>query len=122
MPTINRTPIREKDAEYKHEENSSLFYNSKAWRTLRRFYYDRHPICEECLKHNVITPAEEIHHKRPFLTGKTDEERWSLLLDENNLYSLCRVCHDKLHLKAKRYKLTYIDELTEKEYLEDIYN
>ena len=122
MPTINRTPIREKDAEYKHEENSSLFYNSKAWRTLRRFYYDRHPLCEECLKHNVITPAEEIHHKRPFLTGKTDEERWSLLLDENNLYSLCRVCHDKLHLKAKRYKLTYIDELTEKEYLEDIYN
>lgn len=122
MPMINRTPIKEKVVEYQREENSSPYYNSKSWRLLRKFYYERHPLCEECLKHGVVRPAEEIHHKRPFLTGTTDEERWSLLLDENNLYSLCRSCHDKLHLKAKRYKLNCIDNLTEKEYEEDIYN
>jgi 5-methylcytosine-specific restriction protein A len=122
MPTINRTPIREKNVEYQHEENSAPYYNSRSWRYLRKFYYDTHPLCEECLKHNVIRPAEEIHHKRPFLTGKSEEERWSLLLDTNNLYALCRSCHDKLHLKAKRYKLNCIDNLTDKEYEEDIYN
>jgi 5-methylcytosine-specific restriction protein A len=121
MPTINREYIKPPKEKYQREENSSPYYNSNSWRLLRKFYYERHPLCQECLKRDIVRPAEEIHHKRPFLTGETEEERWRLFLDENNLMSLCSVCHDKLHLKAKRYGLLYIDELTDKEYYEDIY-
>ena len=113
MPEINRTPIKEKTVEYKHEDNSSKFYNSIAWKRLRKFYYEHNPLCQCCLEHDKVTPAMEVHHKKPFLTGKTEEERWSLFLNQNNLMSVCNACHDKLHLKSKRYKLYIIDILTD---------
>lgn len=118
MPTINLEPIKPKRVEYQHEDNSSRFYNNLSWKRLRNYYYTRHPICEECIKHGKVNPTEEIHHKIPFLIGNTEEERWRLFLDENNLMSLCSSCHDKLHLKGKRYKMNVLDNLTDKEYNE----
>ena len=121
MPLINLKPIREKKIEYKHEDNSSKFYNSLAWHRLRGYFFKMHPLCSCCLLHDVVKPAENIHHKKPFLRGKTEEEQWKLFLDEHNLMSVCRSCHDKLHLKGKRYKIDVLDTLTDKEYNENIY-
>ena len=45
----------------------------------------------------ISRQAEEVHHKRPFLSGQTEDERWQLLLNPNNLMSLCAECHDDLH-------------------------
>lgn len=118
MPMINLKPIKEKTIEYKHTDNSAEFYNSLAWHRLRKYYYNLHPICESCLQHEVVREATEIHHKVPFLSGKTIEDKWRLFLDEHNLMSLCSSCHDKLHLKGKRYKTNILDSLTDKEYNE----
>lgn len=116
MPTINRKQIRPKQVEYKHDNKSAEYYNSSAWHSLRNDYYVRNPLCEVCMTHNVVRVAEHIHHKQPFLSGINDNERWQLLLDEQNLISVCADCHSKLHSKMKRYNLKFCDELTNVEY------
>lgn len=102
MPTINRTPIRPKRIKYQHENQSAEYYNSKAWKKLRHSYIIDHPLCECCLKKGKVTTATEIHHCTPFLTGKSDEQRWTLLLNTDNLMSVCSQCHDELHRELKR--------------------
>ena len=61
-----------------------------------------HPLCERCLLKGISRQAEHIHHIRPFLTGKTDEERWQLLLDPTNLQALCRECHEEVHRQLNK--------------------
>ena len=101
MPTINLNKIQEKQTKYKHNNVSAQYYNTKAWHNLRNYYIKRHPICEECLKHGKVTPAEEVHHIKEFLSGRTDEERYKLLTDEDNLMSVCRRCHKMIHSRRK---------------------
>ena len=119
MPTINRKQIRPKLVQYKHDNQSAEYYNSSAWHSLRNDYYSKNPLCQICLDHNVVRVAEHIHHKRPFLRGLNENERWLLFLDEQNLMSVCAACHSKLHTKMKRYGLSMCDELTDVEY-EDV--
>ena len=116
MPSINRKQIKPKTVEYKHDDKSAEYYNSKAWYSLRNEYYAKHPLCECCLSHDRVTAAAHVHHKLIWLSQPTEELRWKALLDENNLMSVCVKCHTKLHNKAREYKLNYVDELTDKEY------
>jgi 5-methylcytosine-specific restriction protein A len=100
MPTITKL----KDIKRKTNNNiiqSAKYYNSKSWYVLRNSYIHYHPLCELCLKDNKVTAAEEIHHIKPFMTGVTEEQRWSLLLDKNNLMSLCKECHINIHKKMR---------------------
>lgn len=102
MPTINRNRISHKELPYKHENNiSGKYYNTKQWKNLRNYYIRRNPLCEICLSKGIVKEANEVHHIQPFLDGKTDEERWKLLTDEDNLMSLCYECHDEIHRKMK---------------------
>ena len=116
MPSINRKQIRPKTIEYKHDDKSAEYYNSNAWYSLRNEYYAKHPLCECCLSHDRVTAAAHVHHKLIWLSQPTEELRWQALLDDNNLMSVCVKCHTALHIKAKRYNLNYVDELTDKEY------
>ena len=120
MPTINKRELKTKPIKYKHEkqELAQDFYSSKAWRRLRDTYISLHPLCECCIQHEKIEPASEVHHKVPYLRGETEEERWSLFLDEKNLMSLCEKCHLGLHNKDKIYHLVKLDTLTDKEWKE----
>ena len=118
MPSINRKQIRPKTIEYKHDDKSAVYYNSSAWHSLRNEYYVKHPLCECCMSHDRVTVADHVHHKLIWLSQPTEDLRWQALLDENNLMSVCVKCHNKLHNKAKEYKLNYVDELTETEYNE----
>lgn len=120
MPTIRRKEIKPKKVKYKNQTTEFYTdkYNSVAWKNLRKVYYSLHPICEECLKRNVITPAEEVHHRRAWSTGESEEEQWKLFLDESNLISVCRPCHLGYHRKMDRYNLNTCDELTDKEWKE----
>ena len=54
-----------------------------------------------CLNKDISRPAQHVHHKKEFLKGSTDEERWKLLLDYDNLQSLCLDCHHKVHHHRK---------------------
>ena len=104
MPYINKIPKRKKtertDTDIRKLRQSA--YQSTAWRKLRLKYLKEHPICEECLKKGKVTPSEDIHHKiSPFKGGKVD---YNLLVDENNLMSLCKQCHSTIHLNQSGIK------------------
>lgn len=120
MATINRKRITVKLPPRSYtEDGASKYYNTIAWRRLRKVYISEHPICYECLQHNRVRPAADVHHLKKFSSGVTEEERWKLFLDINNLRSLCEHCHMKYHTKMKRYGLDRIDGLTDKEYEDD---
>ena len=104
MPTINKNKkIREKPTQYKHEGNQgSKYYNTKQWNNLRNRYIKEHPFCEMCLEEGKVKLAEQVHHKTEFLSGLTEEERWQLLTDEDNLQSLCSECHHKIHNEKRK--------------------
>lgn len=119
MPTINKKECREKKIPYKREsvEHTSQFYNSKAWRLTRCAYILNHPLCAICDSRGRITPTTDIHHIIPWDSGETIDEKWDLLLDENNLLPVCEPCHYALHLKeGNRKSKKRLDSLSDTEY------
>lgn len=84
----------------------------KCWAKLRLQYLNEHPFCENCLRYDKYSFAEEVHHKTFLQNGKTVEDRLAILLDWNNLMSLCRDCHHRFHAYAKAHNLTRIDNLS----------
>jgi 5-methylcytosine-specific restriction enzyme A len=94
MPTINlNRKKRIYERKYIYTDEIQQIYNSKMWKRLRLWYLQQHPLCEECLKKDKITPAKEVHHKKKISTGVDIDEKLSIALDENNLESVCIKCH-----------------------------
>ena len=63
----------------------------RAWRRIRERYAAAHPLCEKCLEEGRASLTEEVHHILPVSQGGTH--------DAGNLMSLCRSCHNKIHLE-----------------------
>ena len=63
-------------------------YDGK-WRTSRDRYLRRNPLCVQCLKEGIITPATVVDHVVPHRGNRT------LFWDEHNWQALCKSCHDK---------------------------
>lgn len=63
-------------------------YGSR-WKKVRKLYAESHPFCEKCLERGVPVPVEEVHHIVPTARGGDDSFE--------NLMSLCRSCHNKIH-------------------------
>ena len=61
----------------------------RAWKRIRDRYAAAHPLCEMCLKEGRLTPVDEVHHIVPISQGGTHAR--------DNLMSLCRSCHTKIH-------------------------
>lgn len=61
----------------------------RAWRRIRDQYVKTHPFCEECFKRGILVPVDEVHHIVPVSRGGTN--------NPNNLMSLCKSCHNKIH-------------------------
>ena len=61
----------------------------RAWKRIRDRHIQAQPLCENCLKQGLHTPAEEVHHRVPLADGGTHAR--------DNLVSLCRSCHMKIH-------------------------
>ena len=57
------------------------------YRKLRELYINKHPLCEECLKHGRTVPAEEVHHIVPV--------KWGGKHSFDNFMALCQSCHTK---------------------------
>jgi len=72
---------------YQRPYDSSERYGSE-WRKIRNRYIKAHPLCEECLKTERLTPAQEVHHVLPIKKGGTH--------DESNLMALCKSCHSRI--------------------------
>ncbi len=120
MPTINKVSINTHKSVNQitvNRQNDAKYYNSQSWKALRDWYYKLHPVCEVCEAHGRVSPTHHIHHKFPFMNGKTEEIRWRLLTDPNNLISVCTKCHSAIHQKIDNEKLLFgCYELTDKEY------
>ena len=73
------------------QEYAKGFYNSKLWKNvrenvLRRDFYT----CQKC-----GAPAEEVHHI--IHISKENVNDLSITCNENNLISLCWLCHKREH-------------------------
>lgn len=108
MPTINK-PKKQYQSKNQSQsyKNRQKIYKSKQWKELRAAKLMQNPLCEECLKAGKTTPAADVHHiKSPF--NEIDPNKVSqLAYDYNNLKSLCKECHGKLHSKSKNIRSSY---------------
>lgn len=75
---------------YQRDPESNKRYG-RSWKRIRDRYIKLHPFCEECEKNDLLTKAKEVHHIIPLSRGGTH--------DTSNLLSLCRSCHNKLHIE-----------------------
>ena len=75
---------------YERRADVNIRYG-RAWRKVRESYVLKHPLCERCLEKGRFTPVDEVHHIIPVSQGGTNKE--------NNLMSLCKSCHNKIHLE-----------------------
>lgn len=71
--------------------------NTMRWQLLRRDILTEHPLCERCEKEGRITPAKEVHHRRPVYSWLTYPEKEKLMYDPSNLCALCHECHVTVH-------------------------
>ncbi len=92
-----------------HEEQERKRYNKyerspdagrkygRVWKRIRDRYFAAHPLCEQCQREGKLTPAVEVHHKLPVSQGGQHVH--------DNLMSLCRSCHNKMHLEIGDRKI-----------------
>lgn len=85
----------------KHKSENYDFYNSRAWRELRKWHYERHPLCQWCLEEGRVNDKDKtiIDH---IVEIKDGGER----LDPSNLMTLCLPHHNQKTNwnKAKRLR------------------
>lgn len=98
-PTVNKLERKKKSQVPRKETDMRKLrqkaYQNTTWRKLREEFMHKHPLCEECLRNGKVTPATDVHHIRtPFKGG---EVNYALLLDPENLMSLCKDCHGQIH-------------------------
>lgn len=62
----------------------------KVWARLRQKQLAEFPLCHECQKLGRTTAATMVHHVVPIREG-------GRRLDQANLESLCRPCHERMH-------------------------
>jgi len=74
--------------QFERDKESQKFYESVAWRRLRRIKLETNPLCEDCGKVKATTAD----HIVPIKQG-------GAALDIANLQSLCGSCHSKKSVK-----------------------
>lgn len=113
MPTINKKPIQVISLKRERKDERMKLYNNSQWRNLRKIYIQSHPLCEKCLERGIVNGEHlNVHHKlSPFDYGLSDMERYSRLLDYNNLMTLCEECHGALHMEMLKKNMAKNDKI-----------
>jgi 5-methylcytosine-specific restriction protein A len=102
MPKINLNskPLpwvkKKKPFEGANSNNFKQFYNSTAWKKIRKAVLWQEPLCRMCDDKNETTAATEVDHIVPLT------EDWSKRLDRANLQALCSRCHQAKTAKEIR--------------------
>lgn len=79
----------------KKESPNMAFYNSSAWRQLRKNYIMNHPICKICNDNGILQEGHHVDHIQPISQG-------GARLDPNNLQTLCITCHSRKTIKEQQ--------------------
>ncbi len=85
IPASNKTI----DEQARREPSTRRLYGKARWRKLRAWKLTENPFCEECLRHDTLTPANDIDHIKPHRGNP------ALFHDPANLQSLCHSCHSR---------------------------
>lgn len=93
--------IKQTDMDYtsKDTKTKAQYYGQTAWKKLRQRKLQDQPLCELCLARGIVKTATDCHHAIKFFDQFTPDLRQTLLLDYDNLVSLCEDCHNKIHTK-----------------------
>ena len=86
----HRVEERRRYDKYQRSKDVNKKYG-RAWKRIRDRYVREHPLCEMCKEDGRLTPTDEVHHVLPVSQGGTH--------DRSNLMSLCKSCHNKIHLE-----------------------
>ena len=86
----HRVEERRRYDKYQRSSDVNKKYG-RAWKRIRDRYAREHPLCEMCKEDGRLTPTDEVHHILPVSQGGTH--------DRSNLMSLCKSCHNKIHLE-----------------------
>lgn len=101
MPTIYKPKKKYQRNDSQYDAERRKIYNSQRWRDLRTWKFTNNPLCEKCMKNNIITPAEDIHHIVSFMRCTDPYQMNTLAYDYDNLMSLCKKCHQEIHNTPK---------------------
>lgn len=94
----------------KNEDYKRLINSGSKWKKIRDTKIKLNPLCECCGE----KLAEEVHHILPLEDYSNDFETMeSLAYDINNLQSLCRECHYKIHRELRRDRFQNRDKRKE---------
>lgn len=80
------------------------FYRTYAWKKkrLQILARDKHA-CQECRKQGRYSTAEIVHHIKHL------QDEPGLALTDDNLESVCKDCHEKLHPERNREKQSFVN-------------
>lgn len=98
MPYINKT--KKKYNRNKNTEKRKLrmkVYQSQKWKDIKNAHLMQYPICQICNKEL----AEDVHHIQTFLIDNDIDLKKAF--DSDNLLSVCKSCHGKLHSKKEKH-------------------
>lgn len=106
MPWLKKAPKPPRSrCRDERKKIAARLYNKAAWRHLRASTMDRMPYCVACLcrvSGGRLTPAEEVHHLTPILSGMDEAQRADLAYAPDNVAPLCRRCHRLIHEQGLR--------------------
>ena len=78
-----------------HYHNGKNIYYSNRWKKLRQSYAEKNPLCEHCLKHDILEPMAVVDHIKELEDGGDP-------YDYDNLQSLCHSCHNRKTAKERK--------------------
>lgn len=100
MPTIKllKKQSRTKRPDPVKRQDRIKIYQTKRWKRLRAIKIVESPICEECWRrYGRVEEAVDVHHRISFMSTDDPLERERLAFDYDNLMSLCKKCHQRIH-------------------------
>lgn len=71
------------------------FYNTKRWRSVRNYFFQRNPLCKTCKDNGLIQRGHVVDHRVPIRQGGHEYL-------ESNLQTLCEKCHNKKSQKESQ--------------------
>ena len=89
------------------------FYSSMPWKNARRAYISQHPVCELSLLENQVKPAQHVHHIIKWFEQDTEDIKWMLMLDPDNMLAIDNKVHQYIHYapnKLTQKQRDYIEQ------------
>ena len=102
MPFIHKLPKKPRAKRSKRSNDSANFYSDRRWKKLRDYVMRESPLCVNCLKQGISTPATECHHDIPWNWFDEVQDKWKALLNIDILVPLCSKCHHEIHKTLKK--------------------